>query len=177
MTESYERYGTMRVIRRGGQVLVRSRYTLGALRSIWMAVGVLLLGVYTALRGLVRGRWAWQDPTEGFLFFFLFAIAVLLWGLGYFYRRDELLVSGDDWLFTSWKPLHLTSRRGFRREEVVGLHIDQSGDRYGLRLELSEGSVLLYSDANLSIVRGAGEFLKPILSLPVTDQIGNPPAN
>jgi hypothetical protein len=175
VSEQYERFGTLRVIRKEDRVLIRSRYTLGALRSIWMAVGIVGLGAYAMFRNLARGRWharTWFDsPLSEILFFGTWALLTSVWGLVYFYRRDELFIQGNEWSFSSWIPFRSTVKRDFHRDQLLRIRIDQGVEFYGLRLVLSEGDLLLYSDRDLTIVRGAADFLQPILGVPVEEKL------
>jgi hypothetical protein len=172
---SYERYGSLRVVRKKDQTLIRSRYTLGALYALWCGIGILIAGAYGAAKYTFSGLRGERRLPDLVGFAAISSIMALLSGIPYFYRKDELVIVGDEWTMSSWRLFQRTQRKSWLRQEVIGLLIDNNNDpnsmRYGLRMELMNETVLFYSDADLNIVRGAAEFLKPILGLPVRESL------
>jgi len=162
----------MRVIRRGDDVLIISRYSRGAL----IHIGLTLLVVVSAL---VHAAWTWlfgRRPLEFYYAGYLIvggggAILLALWGLAYFYRRDELSMMGESCSFASRVPFQPVRRRTFHRSEMKRLTIGQTAYVYRLQLDVGDEMVSIYSNASLSKVRGAAEFLMPYLGLPLEESL------
>ena len=171
----YDHCGQIHIVRKGDTVLIRSRYTRGALTAIWIALAILIIGA--VLLALVSLRLALSthppDPNFSWRYALLIvptalgAIIILLWGLGYFYRKDELIITESACSFRTLIPFRRTQGRTFHRSEMVRLMITHATYLHGLRLELIDGGVLFYSHRDLEVVRGAADFLKPVLNLPV----------
>jgi hypothetical protein len=169
--ESYERGGRLRIIRRSGRIVVRTRYSITA---IYCILGSFLLLLFAWL--------LWGDRTVSLrhplipggsyaIAALFFAPFLFLYGIALFFRKDELTVSGNVWTYKARSAWRWTGASTFPRGAVLGLRVDQNqaGDSrtFGLRLILRDGSALLYSHADADEVRKAAARVSAELGIPL----------
>jgi hypothetical protein len=169
--ESYERGGRLRILKRSGRTVIRTRYSVTAIYSILGSLGLLLFAWLLWGDRTVSVRHPLVPGGSYAIAALFFAPLLFLYGVALFFRKDELTVSGSVWTYKARSAWHWTGTTTFPRAQVLGLRIDQSqgGEAryFGLRLILHNGSVLLYSHAEGDEVRDAAKRVSTALGIPL----------
>jgi hypothetical protein len=166
----YDSSGRIRILERPGEVVVCSRYARGALVHVGLTLLIIpALLVHTWWSQLRRGSsWDWEQSVTlgvgGGM-----GIVLALWAMGYFYRKDELVLSAGVCSYSSWVPWQAVEARCFQRGDMIRLTIGQSDYVYRLQLEVADQNLGIYSHARLSRVRETAERLKALLGLPLEE--------